>query len=225
MLWKLVCITVAATTALTTAAPQTPPSRLGPPRTLCPIHQEQVQDGSDQQLNSSGTISTSANSAAGPFITQTPKNTSRTGSADCSCGYVLTGHDNAYYPLAIVVDFTQISSIDQFANLGVNRDDGVTLCRSDASEFRFTSEGMEMVVPGKSSSIPTCYPSIKTEYRFISCRVGKSLGGEITGAELQSIDKMTYGHLSMNAQLSPVHGTCQALFTYIDEGREMVRAS
>lgn len=30
---------------------------------------------------------------------------------------------------------------------------------------------------------------------------------------------MTYGYLSMNAQLSPVHGTCQALFTYIDEAR------
>jgi beta-glucanase (GH16 family) len=46
---------------------------------------------------------------------------------------------------------------------------------------------------------------------------GQLLGGEITGAELQSIDKMTSGHLSMRAKISPVHGTCQALFTYIDE--------
>lgn len=46
---------------------------------------------------------------------------------------------------------------------------------------------------------------------------GQSLGGAITGAEIQSIEKMTSGHLSMTAQLSATHGTCQALFTYIDE--------
>lgn len=28
---------------------------------------------------------------------------------------------------------------------------------------------------------------------------------------------MISGHLSMRAQISPVHGTCQSLFTYIDE--------
>jgi beta-glucanase (GH16 family) len=78
---------------------------------------------------------------------------------------------------------------------------------------------MEMVVPGKSSSIPASY-SHRSRLNIVSFPAGgQSVGGEITGAELQSIDKMTYGHLSMNAQLSPVHGTCQALFTYIDETR------
>lgn len=28
---------------------------------------------------------------------------------------------------------------------------------------------------------------------------------------------MTSGHLSMTSRISPVHGTCQSLFTYIDE--------
>lgn len=29
---------------------------------------------------------------------------------------------------------------------------------------------------------------------------------------------MISGHLSMTTRVSPVHGTCQAMFTYIDEG-------
>jgi len=46
---------------------------------------------------------------------------------------------------------------------------------------------------------------------------GQSLGGAITRAEIQSIEKMTSGHLSMTAQMSEAHVTCQALFTYIGE--------
>lgn len=227
MLWTLVCIAFATTTALTAAAPQHQRAGSNPLAVFAQSIKKQSKTARISSATPLAPVSTSANSAAEPSITQTPKNTSRTGSADCSCGYVLTSHDNAYYPLAIVVDFKQISSIDQFANLGlkistgriggVNRDDGVTLCRSDASNFRFTSEGMEMVVPGKSSAIPTFY-SHRSRLNIVPFPSGgQPLGGEITGAELQSIDKMTYGHLSMNAQLSPVHGTCQALFTYIDE--------
>jgi beta-glucanase (GH16 family) len=55
------------------------------------------------------------------------------------------------------------------------------------------------------------------EANHIDLAGGQSLGGAVTGAEIQSIEKMTSGHLSMNAQLSATHGTCQALFTYIDE--------
>jgi beta-glucanase (GH16 family) len=43
-------------------------------------------------------------------------------------------------------------------------------------------------------------------------------GGIITGAEVHSTDTMISGHLSMTSRVSPVHGTCQAMFTYIDEG-------
>jgi hypothetical protein len=130
-------------------------------------------------------VPTSTSSAIEASITSTSTNTSVL-NAGCSCGYVLKGHDDAYYPLAIVVDFTQISSIEQFASLGlkistgriggVNRDDGVTLCRSEASNCRFTSEGMEMVVPGKSSSIPAARLwSIEADHRFVSLQADNLL--------------------------------------------------
>jgi beta-glucanase (GH16 family) len=43
------------------------------------------------------------------------------------------------------------------------------------------------------------------------------MGGVVTGAQIRSAEFMTSGHLSMTTRISPVHGTCQALFTYIDE--------
>jgi hypothetical protein len=43
------------------------------------------------------------------------------------------------------------------------------------------------------------------------------MGGVVTGAQIRSAEYMMSGHLSMTTRISPVHGTCQALFTYIDE--------
>jgi len=60
------------------------------------------------------------------------------------------------------------------------------------------------------------YPN-RPKANHVGLAGGQSLGGAITGAEIQSIEKMTSGHLSMTAQMSGTHGTCQALFTYIDE--------
>ncbi|KAJ9116023.1 hypothetical protein QFC24_006864 [Naganishia onofrii] len=147
----------------------------------------------------SSTSTTAAPTTSAAYDTTTPKD-------DCSCGYVMSDYGDAYYPLAIVVDFSTVSSIDQFPALGltvspgriggVNQDDHTTACYSDPSNFRFTSDGiMQMVVPG-----------------------GQSTGGIITGAEVHSTDTMISGHLSMTSRVSPVHGTCQAMFTYIDEG-------
>lgn len=191
MLWKLLSSVVIATgTALTAAAPR----RFGP-------------------LENNLTLASSQGSLS---------------RADCSCGYVLTQDNDAYFPLAILVDFTQISSTDSFPELGlkmattriggINRDDEITLCRSDPANFRFTDDGMEMVVPGESVRVRRPVSSRRADMALSSLLTGgQSLGGEITGAELQSVDKMTSGHLSMRAQISPVHGTCQSLFTYIDE--------
>jgi hypothetical protein len=136
----------------------------------------------------------------------------------------MSAHDDAYYPLAILVDFATVSSIDELPDRGltlwqgriggVNRDDGVTACYSDPSNVRFTSDGvMELVVPG-TSVVPQFIPHTYTDTLLLG---GQSTGGIITGAEIRSIDKMISGHLTMTAQLSPAHGTCQALFTYIDE--------
>ena len=81
--------------------------------------------------------------------------------SDCSCGYIMSQHNNAYYPKAILVDFSTVSSIDEFAGLGlriatsriggVNQDDKTTACYSTLDNVRITSDGvMELVVPGES---------------------------------------------------------------------------
>lgn len=71
----------------------------------------------------------------------------------------MSDYGNAYYPLAIVVDFANVSSINEFPALGltispgriggVNQDDHTTACYSDPSNVRLTSDGtMQLVVPG-----------------------------------------------------------------------------
>ncbi|KAJ9112853.1 hypothetical protein QFC19_000408 [Naganishia cerealis] len=150
------------------------------------------------------TTSTSSTSSTSAPVTSTTASSSVPPS-DCSCGYVLTAYENAYYPLSILVDFSSVSSIDEFPGLGlkistsriggVNADDRVTACYSDPANVRITQGGvLELVVPG-----------------------GQQKGGAITGAEITSIDTMLSGHLTMTAQISAEHGTCQAQFTYIDE--------
>jgi hypothetical protein len=61
--------------------------------------------------------------------------------SDCSCGYFMSGYGNAYYPLAILADFSSVSSLDALSALGlvvaksgiggVNTEDKITSCRGD----------------------------------------------------------------------------------------------
>lgn len=78
----------------------------------------------------------------------------------------MTEHDNAYYPLGILVDFATVSSIDEFPSRGlyiansriggVNRDDDVTACHSTPDNVRLKGDGvMELVVPGTFRFLPT----------------------------------------------------------------------
>lgn len=103
--------------------------------------------------------------------TAAPTETAAPGSSprdDCSCGYIITDQNNAYYPLGIVVDFAKVFSIDEFPSLGlyiansriggVNRDDDVTACHSTPDNVRLKGDGvMELVVPG-TVSLPN-FPS------------------------------------------------------------------
>ncbi|WVF65705.1 hypothetical protein IAT40_000436 [Kwoniella sp. CBS 6097] len=132
-----------------------------------------------------------------------------TGVADsngsCQCGYILSQYNNAYFPSAIVVDFSSMTDISQLAALGLvvvdgwrvgstNDADG-TYCTGSASNVQLAAGALQFTVPGGQS------------------------GGVISGAELQTEEAVMGGVFTMSAQLDPGHGTCQAIFTYTeDEG-------
>lgn len=72
----------------------------------------------------------------------------------------MSENGNAYYPKAIVADFSSVKSIAEVSALGlivvngriggINKDDKITSCRSDPANVRFTSDGaVQLVVPGK----------------------------------------------------------------------------
>ena len=80
----------------------------------------------------------------------------------------MSQHNNAYYPKAILVDFSTVSSINEFAGLGlrvgcsriggVNQDDKTTACYSTLDNVRITSDGvMELVVPGELSRLQSVF--------------------------------------------------------------------
>ncbi|WVQ93351.1 hypothetical protein IAU59_000419 [Kwoniella sp. CBS 9459] len=126
-------------------------------------------------------------------------------SGSCQCGYILSQYNNAYFPSAIVVDFSTVTDIAQLAAMGLvvadgwrigstNDADG-TYCTSSASNMRLAGGALEFIVPGGQS------------------------GGILSGAELQTEQAVMGGVFTMSAQLDPGHGTCQAIFTYTeDEG-------
>ncbi|WRT68898.1 uncharacterized protein IL334_005880 [Kwoniella shivajii] len=149
---------------------------------------------------SSSTKSATA-SASQPTSTAGTGNTTTTlPSGDCSCGYVLSSYDNAYFPKAIIASFDTITSVSALAGLGLEINDGWkagsvaddgTYCQGVASNVAINNGILTLTVPG-----------------------GQSTGGVVSGAEIQTTEAITGGVFTMNAQLSPVSGTCQAIFTY-----------
>jgi hypothetical protein len=136
----------------------------------------------------------------------------------------MSEYGNTYYPEAIIADFSSVKSIAQLSALGlnvapgriggINKDDKITSCRSDPANVRFTSDGtVQLVVPCKFFA---CLVSASPDALAYPTG-GQKMGGAITGAQIRSAEYMTSGHLTMRTRVSPVHGTCQALFTYIDE--------
>ncbi|OCF31351.1 hypothetical protein I316_06956 [Kwoniella heveanensis BCC8398] len=149
-------------------------------------------------------VSPTSTSASPPGGTGVPDS-----SGSCECGYILSQYDNAYFPSAIVVDFSTVTDVSQLAAMGlivvdgwrvgsVNDADG-TYCTGSASNIRLAGGALEFIVPGGQT------------------------GGMVSGAELQTEQAVMGGVFTMSAQLDPGHGTCQAIFTYIgneDVGRD-----
>ncbi|KAK6904565.1 hypothetical protein I203_105381 [Kwoniella mangroviensis CBS 8507] len=148
--------------------------------------------------------SAAASSAVPPVSTggSTTSNSTQTSSGDCSCGYILSAYDNAYFPKALVVSFDSVSSVAELANLGLRVQDGSQVgsiapdggkCQASADNVAIDRGILKLTVPG-----------------------GQSAGGIISGAEIETMNPVLGGVFTMSAQLSPVHGTCQAIFTYTE---------
>jgi len=124
-------------------------------------------------------------------------------SSDCSCGYVLSKHGDAYFPLAHRTDFGTLPSgkltADQLRALGWEVSQGWqagaigpenTVPMGDISTFSAKDGALHMTVPG-----------------------GYGLGGEIPSSEITFItdNGITGGVFTMEAVLSDIEGTCQSI--------------
>nr|XP_019047784.1 hypothetical protein I302_04401 [Kwoniella bestiolae CBS 10118]OCF26714.1 hypothetical protein I302_04401 [Kwoniella bestiolae CBS 10118] len=127
-------------------------------------------------------------------------NNTHSASGNCSCGYILSQYDNAYFPKALIVSFDSVSDISALEGLGLRVQDGSRAgsvapdggyCQASADNVAIDEGVLKLTVPGRQAA-----------------------GGVITGAEIETTTPVLGGVFTMSAQLSPVHGTCQAIFTY-----------
>ena len=121
--------------------------------------------------------------------------------AACQCGYQLADYGNAYFPFHSFVDFTLLTSLADLAayNLTANIGQGnigsistvdKTTCYGSAANYNFTgtSAGLQLIVPG-----------------------GQTIGGNVTGAELDLDFAILHGVVTAQYKLSAVPGTCQSI--------------
>lgn len=141
----------------------------------------------------------SNNSTTGPNSTSTT--TTPTSSSQCKCGYSLSAFNDAYYPSLAVLDAATLSSNADLSALGwsvTTNGGGIgggyndVRASGQASNVRLNSGTLELVVPGGQSAS----------------------SGTITGAELAFDTALVSAHVTMEAQLSDVVGSCQSIFTY-----------
>lgn len=209
------------------AAPQSRcPARLSVSQ-LDPQHSQQASQPSSQQSSQQP-----SQRPAEPTRQQTtdipPKPTSSNPSTptanpqDCSCGYVLTQHENAYFPLRIQQDFKKEASLPKGMNVAyyvtgaLSEADGQTTCLSIHENVRFASGEMQLIVPGKFRSTDSeghcsCADSLRLSG-------GQQAAGpkSITGAEV-NLEDVTGGLFTMTAKMPSVKGTVASIFTFRSE--------
>lgn len=143
----------------------------------------------------------SNNSTIGANSTSTT--TTPSSSSQCKCGYSLSAFNDAYYPSLAVLDAATLSSTADLSALGwsvTTNGGGIgggyndVRASGQASNVRLNSGTLELVVPGGQSAS----------------------SGTITGAELAFGTALVSAHVTMEAQLSDVVGSCQSIFTYHD---------
>ncbi|WVR09774.1 hypothetical protein IAU60_006850 [Kwoniella sp. DSM 27419] len=154
--------------------------------------------------------STSAVSARGSktkLSSVQPTSTSTPTGGDCKCGYKLSKYNDAYFPQAIVIDFSKMKDLSELANYGIEINDQYHMgAVSD-------KDGTYAVGSGKNVKLNNGV----LEFWVPGGQVAN--GGAITGAEIMTIKPYLGGIVSMDAKLDPGHGTVQSIFTYtIDEG-------
>ncbi|WWC73249.1 uncharacterized protein I206_107215 [Kwoniella pini CBS 10737] len=130
------------------------------------------------------------------------QNTTSTQTGNCSCGYILTSYNNAYFPESLIVDFSTVTDKSSLANMGLRIMDG--------------SRAGSVAPDGGRSLTSIDNVAIKDGILTLTVPGGQAKGGQISSAEIETIFAATGGVFTMNAKLSPVAGTCQAIFTYTD---------
>ncbi|WWC91377.1 uncharacterized protein L201_006320 [Kwoniella dendrophila CBS 6074] len=152
----------------------------------------------------STTSKISSSSTTTPAVTSSTNNgTSPTPSKDCSCGYILSKYDNAYFPKSLIVLFDNVSDVNALSQLGfyVNNGDSIGVgyqgnSIKGSSKNVIIKDGLlQLTVPGGQKA---------------------ASGSQLSGAEIQTSFAVTGGIFTMNAKLSSVHGTCQSIFTYTE---------
>ncbi|WWC64185.1 uncharacterized protein I303_106793 [Kwoniella dejecticola CBS 10117] len=140
--------------------------------------------------------------AASPSPSSTGGNTTSAASGDCSCGYILSAYDDAYFPQSLIIDFATVTDKSTLAGMGLRIMDG--------------SKAGSVAPDGGRSLTSIDNVAITDGVLTLTVPGGQAKGGQIGSAEIETIFAATGGVFTMNAQLSPVAGTCQSIFTYTE---------
>lgn len=119
---------------------------------------------------------------------------------DCKCGYVLSQHSNAYFPLSHTTSFSSLTgsvSQEEMSALGwqVTIDGGVGATSDDGTH----AVGSLNALSGQDGAL------------WLTVKGGQAKGGAVKVGEIVFKDAVTGGVFTMNAQLDSTPGTCQSI--------------
>ncbi|KAI9636234.1 concanavalin A-like lectin/glucanase domain-containing protein [Dioszegia hungarica] len=119
---------------------------------------------------------------------------------DCACGYVLSAHSDAYFPLLKEITFASMPDIpgSEFDALGL--------------EVGRWSIGCNYEGTRSVGSVDNVY--VKNAVLELRVPGGQSVGGSISAAEVLLKDTITGGVFTMEAKLGGNKGTCQSILTF-----------
>ncbi|WVR08243.1 hypothetical protein IAU60_005290 [Kwoniella sp. DSM 27419] len=122
---------------------------------------------------------------------------------DTCCGYKLVDHGDRYYPKSLVIDFANIADGTDMSSLGFKVLDGEHSGPVSRANPAARGEGKKENVYVKGGILHIVVPGGQ----------GDTLHPQ--GGEIQLAEPITAGVFTMDAQVSKVNGTCQAIFTYV----------
>lgn len=127
---------------------------------------------------------------------------------DCSCGYVLSAHNNAYFPKHALADFSvlpdgQLTSATALQSLGFRIADGYAIGGT-------SSDGTMPI-----GSYKNLY--VRSGVLHLDVPGGQKTGGQVSGAEIDSMETFLFGVFEVDMQLDATPGTCQSMVSACSE--------